>query len=411
VDGLAEGLVTGAALHAHRAALRGILRDPAAGPREALGYVAAQLPLTLRELPAGTPVLDWTVPPEWRLRDAAIRGAEGAVIADLAAGTLRVAPGSAAVEALLPREELQRHLDGCAAVPDHVPLPAPAAPGDWRLGLPHRLRVGLSAPAFRVRIEAAPVCPALVHGECVLPGLRDKEEVLVCIPFADLPQDEPAVADLALGIELARGLAGRRRRFTWRFLFPASPAGAVAWIAANREGAARRIRYALVLKGLGGGGPLAWRRTRRGAAIDRIAALVLGQADPAHRLANFAPWQGEAWHLAAPGLDLPIGCLEGMAGGPEAAWEERLALLEAMAEAIEHGGLRPVPMVAHCMPDLTRRGLAASPTLARVLALADGTTSLLDMAERAGRPFAEIRAAAAAAAGAGLLEGLDPASC
>jgi hypothetical protein len=33
------------------------------------------------------------------------------------------------------------------------------------------------------------------------------------------------------------------------------------------------------------------------------------------------------------------------------------------------------------------------------------------MAERAGRPFVEIRAAAAAGAGAGLLEGVDPASC
>jgi aminopeptidase-like protein len=47
-------------------------------------------------------------------------------------------------------------------------------------------------------------------------------------------------------------------------------------------------------------------------------------------------------------------------------------------------------------------------TLLWVLNLADGRHTLLDMAERAGQPFAAVRAAADAAVAAGLLVPADP---
>ena len=43
------------------------------GVRETLRVLAERLPLTVREVPSGTPVLDWTVPPEWNIRAAWIR--------------------------------------------------------------------------------------------------------------------------------------------------------------------------------------------------------------------------------------------------------------------------------------------------------------------------------------------------
>ena len=40
------------------------------GVRETLRRVAKRVPLTVHEVPTGTPVLDWTVPQEWNI-DAA----------------------------------------------------------------------------------------------------------------------------------------------------------------------------------------------------------------------------------------------------------------------------------------------------------------------------------------------------
>ena len=43
------------------------------GNRQTLAILSEQIPLRIHEVPSGTPVLDWTVPPEWTIREAWIR--------------------------------------------------------------------------------------------------------------------------------------------------------------------------------------------------------------------------------------------------------------------------------------------------------------------------------------------------
>ena len=51
------------------------------GVRETLRRVGRILPLAVHEVPTGTRVLDWTVPPEWNIRDAWVKNARGEAIA------------------------------------------------------------------------------------------------------------------------------------------------------------------------------------------------------------------------------------------------------------------------------------------------------------------------------------------
>ena len=48
------------------------------GLRETLRILAREVPLTVHEVPTGTTVFDWTVPKEWNIRDAYIKGPDGA---------------------------------------------------------------------------------------------------------------------------------------------------------------------------------------------------------------------------------------------------------------------------------------------------------------------------------------------
>jgi aminopeptidase-like protein len=45
------------------------------GNRETLRRIGQRIPLEVHEVPSGTPVLDWTVPKEWNVRDAYIKNA------------------------------------------------------------------------------------------------------------------------------------------------------------------------------------------------------------------------------------------------------------------------------------------------------------------------------------------------
>src|SRR5678815_4544948 len=53
------------------------------GVRETLSIVKEQVPLEVHEVASGTPVLDWTVPKEWNIRDAWVKDATGRRVVDL----------------------------------------------------------------------------------------------------------------------------------------------------------------------------------------------------------------------------------------------------------------------------------------------------------------------------------------
>ena len=55
------------------------------GVRETLNHIERIIPLERTEVATGTPVLDWTIPNEWTIRDAHISDESGRRVVDLAA--------------------------------------------------------------------------------------------------------------------------------------------------------------------------------------------------------------------------------------------------------------------------------------------------------------------------------------
>jgi aminopeptidase-like protein len=417
----------GAVLHGRIAELYPICRSiTGAGVRETLRRLQALIPLAIREVPSGTPVFDWTVPQEWNIRDAWIADARGERVVDFRRHNLHVVGYSRPVNARMSLAELRPHLHSDPAHPDWIPYRTGYYAGTWGFCLPHRQLMALEDGDYEVVVDATLHDGSLSWGECLVPG-ETADEVLISAHVCHPSLANDNLSGIVVAAELARRLAARATRYSYRFLFIPGTIGAIAWLALNEAGLGR-VRHGLVLANLGDPGMLHYKRSRRGdAVIDRAVEHVLATRG-AHALRDFTPYGYDERQFCSPGIDLAVGCLSRTPWGefPEyhtsaddldlvrpAALADSLAALEAVADVIERNrsylNLQPKGE-----PQLGRRGLYAAigggseakdrqMAMLWVLNLSDGSHDLLAIARRAGLDFAAVAAAAETLAGHGLL--------
>lgn len=392
------------------------------GVRQTLHCLRELVDIELHEVPSGTQVLDWTVPREWRLRDAFIADAAGNRIVDLARSNLHVMSYSTAVDAVMPLAALKEHVFTLPEQPDLVPYRTSYYAEQWGFCMSHRQLAGLRDGHYRAMIDAELVQGSLTYGEHVVRGASEEEVLLsthICHP--SLANDN--CSGLALLAHLARQMSRRRTRYTYRFLFVPGTIGAIAWLARNEE-RTRRIRHGLVVSCVGDGAGPVYKRSRRGdATIDRVMAHLLKDAGPAARMVDYSPYGYDERQYCSPGFDLPVGLFQRGQFGmfPEYHTSadnldfirphhlaESFALIDAAIDMLERDR-RLINLFPKGEPQLGRRGLydavgggkeapAMRMAFLWLLNLADGQHTLLDIAERSQIGFGLLAAAA------GLLE-------
>jgi aminopeptidase-like protein len=399
------------------------------GVRETLRRIGRRIPLEVREVPTGTPVLDWTVPREWNIREAWIDGPDGERIVDFRDHNLHVMSYSVPVDRRLSLEELRPYLHSLPEHPGRIPYRTSYYTEDWGFCLRHSTLESLEPGRYRVRIDSELTEGHLTYGECLLPGTSD-DEVLISTHCCHPSLANDNASGLVVTTELARIMAEReRRRYSYRFVFVPGTIGAITWLARNQASAVPRIRHGLVLTGLGDPGPPTYKRSRwHDAEIDGAAAHVLQHAVPNFRTRDFSPTGYDERQYGSPGFDLPVGCLmrtppgtyseyHTSADDPDFVTEESLAesvevcrrIFDVLEENATYRNLEPKGE-----PQLGRRGLYRDrggerlpqfeTALLWVLNLSDGDHTLLDVAERSELPFAAVREAADALLQADLLE-------
>jgi aminopeptidase-like protein len=254
----------GTELHHHVAQLYPLCRSiTGEGLRATLRDIGTRIPLRLTEVPTGTSVLDWEVPPEWNVRAAFVAAPDGRRVIDFARHNLHLVQYSEPVDRVVPRAELDAHLHSLPDQPTLIPYRTSYYVRTWGFCLAHRDRLALTEDAYHVRIDSTLAPGSLTYGECVLPG-ESAAEVLFSTHCCHPSLANDNLASIAVAVALAQDLAARpRRRFTYRFLFAPGTIGAICWLAANRDAAAR-IRHGLVLTCLGDPAAPTYKQSRRG---------------------------------------------------------------------------------------------------------------------------------------------------
>ena len=401
------------------------------GVRETLRRLQAHVPLDIHEVSTGTKVFDWEVPKEWQIHDAYIGDTDGDRIVDFKQSNLHVVSGSVPINQTIPWSALKDHLHTLPDQPELVPYRTCFHREDWGFCLRHDLYERLDArgdQSYEVCIDATLADGSLTYGEFYLAG-ESRSEVLfschVCHP--SLANDN--LSGIAVATFLAKHLMQQPRRYSYRILFIPATIGAITWLSLNQEQTSQVV-HGLVLALLGDSGPFTYRKSRRGdEVIDRVVEHVLQQSGGENSILDFEPFGYDQRQFCSPGFDLPMGCLMRSADQMFSEYHTSADNLDLVQPRYLSESLDACVAITDTLeadrtylnrnpygePRLGERGLyqafgssadgaSAQRATLWVLNLSDGHHSLLDIAERSGSTFNEIRCAAQALIDHELLE-------
>lgn len=389
------------------------------GIRETFRRIGERIPLEMHEVPTGTQVFDWTVPKEWNIRGAYIKGPDGRMVVDFQEHNLHVVSYSIPVDARMPLSDLKAHIFTLPEQPDLIPYRTSYYSETWGFCMQHERLEQLEEGEYEVRIDSSLEAGSLTYGECFLPG-ESKDEVLISCHSCHPSIANDNLSGIALATRLAEHLKDLPLRYSYRFLFIPGTIGSITWLALN-EHLVERIKHGLVVTCVGDRGRPTYKRSRRGdALIDRAVVHVLRHSCREHEVRDFSPYGYDERQYCSPGFNLAVGSLMRTPNGEYPEYHTSgddldLVSIESLTESLINyvqvldvleNDLVYVNLSPKGEPQLGKRGLypsvgaqgTTSPLMARlwVLNLADGKHSLLDIAARADMPFASIREAAQA---------------
>lgn len=398
----------GEKIHALARRLWGINRSITGdGVRETLSVLKQVVPrLTMHEVPSGTAVFDWTVPPEWRVRDAYILTPGGKKICHFKSNNLHLVGYSVPVSRRLCLSELQEHLHSLPDKPEAIPYVTSYYKRRWGFCIAQNERDLLEDGEYEVFIDSELFDGSLAYGELVIPG-RSSDEVFISTYICHPSMANNELSGPTVVAYLAKWLAERAdNRYTYRFVFIPETIGSITYLKFMREHLVRNVIAGFNVTCIGDDRDYSYLPSRRGDTLsDTVARHVLSHTCETYKSYKWTHRGSDERQYCAPGVDLPIATIARSLYGNYYEYHTSLddlinvvtpsgleggyKVLKRSIEAIEENYF-PVMQVV-CEPQLGKRGLypnlSTESTWKQVrvmmdlISWSDGTKSLVEIAD------------------------------
>lgn len=404
------------------------------GNRETLKIISELVELEVREVPSGTQCFDWTVPPEWNVKEAWIKDSAGRKIVDFAENNLHLMGYSQGFSGKLTLAELIPHLHSIPEQPGAIPYLTSYYSPAWGFCVSHKFLKELKEDTYEVFIDAShDPKGSMTVAEAVLKG-RSQKEILISTYIC-----HPSMANNELSGPIVSAFLYRLlkndsdRHYTVRFLFVPETIGTVWYLHDQGERLKRDLIAGYVLTCIGDPGMFTYKRSRAGISLaDRAAEYVLESSGVDHNVEYFFPTGSDERQYCSPGFNLPVGSLMRTRYGKYREYHtsddnKSFVSFESMEESAEmcHSIVNMIMMnglyenlMPYCEPQLGKRGLypavgSKKDTAEKVeammwtLNMSDGTADLIRISELSGIPVEALYDCALALENAELLKRID----
>ena len=206
------------------------------GVRETLSVLQNSICLSkdiafrIKAIPSGTNVFDWTVPKEWKIKEAYIEDSSGNHIIDFKNNNLHVLGYSIPVDEWVDLEELKKHIYTQPDQPDVIPYVTSYYRERYGFCMSEKKKESLKPGRYHMVIDSSLFDGNMNYAEVVIPGSTDKEvffSTYICHPsMANNECSGPVLA-----AELINYLCKKEsRKYTYRFVFIPETIGSISYL-------------------------------------------------------------------------------------------------------------------------------------------------------------------------------------
>jgi len=384
------------------------------GVRKTLRILQAEVGmLEIHEVPTGQKAFDWEVPREWNIRDAYVIDPTGEKIIDFQQSNLNVVGYSVPVDKVVSLDELQEHLHSLPEQPNAIPYITSYYQERWGFCLTHTQRETLPPGQYRVMINSELEKGSLTYGEIILPG-RVSEEVFLSTYICHPSMANNELSGPTVVTQIAKWLQTIDRHYTYRIVFIPETIGSIVYLSRNLDEMKQNIIAGYNITCVGDDRNYSYLASRQGDTLaDRVAQHVLGHMHPEFTAYSYLDRGSDERQYCSPGVDLPVASIMRTKYGEYPEYHTSLDNLDLVSAAGLQGAYEVIRRCIECLeanetlrvtvrcePQLGKRGLY--PTLStkrtaemvrdmmNLLAYADGSRTLLEIADTIGVPMWEL---------------------
>ena len=386
------------------------------GVRESLAEIKKILPsLKVHSIASNTSVFDWKVPKEWVVTDAYIITPKGEKICNVSENNLHLLGYSTPFCGALTLDQLKGHLYTLPDQPNAIPYITSYYKERWGFCLTHQQYESLEDGTYQVFIDTKHFDGELNYGEILIKGKNSKEIFLstyICHPsMANNELSGPTVVTFLAKWLLEKG----NTEYSYRIVFIPETIGSITYLSRHYKEMKEKVFAGFNVTCIGDERAYSYVPSRAGNSIsDTVALHVLKWTDPEFVKYTWFDRGSDERQYCAPGVDLPIASIMRTKYGKYPEYHTSLDDLHSVVtpagldggywairrsiEAIERNKKFSSSLL--CEPQMGKRGLY--PTLSTkksgkevrlmmdFISLCDGTTSLVEIADRLNVPVWDL---------------------